>query len=401
MKYGAFLPLAKPTDQDRFGKLDIIRTSVDRPEIAIAIVPIERGMQSSYAQLLPIVDAGWDNPNTTEGIVPTPGAIKKTIIFVDGRGKISHLVGLLRGRLEAHGYSVTQSREVVGMYTGHVSKVDQDKLYQAFKNDDARVRIMVATTALGMDMDLSNVERIYQWGWLLTRDLGDLVQRFGRGARQPGQKAVATFFAPYYAFDSLAGNVSNRVSPLAKDSTSSNRMRVFQRKDRFAIRRTHMSQSISVENLSQNDTGAEAVSGTDDSDDSSPDGIWDDTDQEDQSNVENTFAENSSRNGVRKRPARRNCFNAVQRARATGQAPLNVTLWSKTELEQRTNIDKDDAANRNRWLAFINSKCHRQFLLDHFQEYLCRGHSATQASARGVLYWVQPLSRPASVPPID
>jgi len=45
------------------GDLEIIRTSVDRPEIGISIQPIERGQQTSYEQLFAFLHNAVD-PNT-------------------------------------------------------------------------------------------------------------------------------------------------------------------------------------------------------------------------------------------------------------------------------------------------------------------------------------------------
>ena len=72
-----------------------------------------------------------------------------------------------------------------------------------FKEDDSNIHIIIATTVLSMGMDFSKVELVIQWSFLITKDIGDLIQRFGRGARRPGQRAVGILFVPYYAFNCL------------------------------------------------------------------------------------------------------------------------------------------------------------------------------------------------------
>ena len=59
VSYGGFKKIGSYDGADNNGCLEIIRTSVDRPEIAICIVPIEQGGQGSYSQILGCVDAGF------------------------------------------------------------------------------------------------------------------------------------------------------------------------------------------------------------------------------------------------------------------------------------------------------------------------------------------------------
>ncbi|KAF1972714.1 hypothetical protein BU23DRAFT_568906 [Bimuria novae-zelandiae CBS 107.79] len=100
------------------------------------------------------------------------------------------------------------------MYTRHVASFNKTQIYANFKAVKSPIRIMVCTTALGMGMDISGIERVYQWGFPITMDLGDLVQRFGRGARGSGQTATAVFFVPYYMFNCLSGDAGTSGQPV-------------------------------------------------------------------------------------------------------------------------------------------------------------------------------------------
>lgn len=159
---------------------------------------------TNYAQILGHVDVGIEDEK------PMPGKIPKTVVFIDGRSKIMHLADLFRDRLVCHlGYTMEQANRVVRTYSGRVAQADQDAIYQAFEDNACEVRIVVCTTALGMGMDISGVAEVFQWDIPITDDLGDLVQRFGRGARRPGQYATATFFVPYYYFNCLGQDTDN------------------------------------------------------------------------------------------------------------------------------------------------------------------------------------------------
>jgi len=107
LQSGCFQTLANSTE-DTPMRLRIIRTSVDRPEIAIGIVPIPIGCQTSYNQLVNCMDMGID----TETSQIVPSRIPKTIIFLDGRDKIAALARLIQSRLLGKGCPLTDVQSV-------------------------------------------------------------------------------------------------------------------------------------------------------------------------------------------------------------------------------------------------------------------------------------------------
>jgi superfamily II DNA helicase RecQ len=134
---------------------------------------------------------------------PTPQRIPKTIVFVDGRKKVTSVASYLKKIIVEKGYPVQLTHQTIGIYTSNVPKYDQDKLYDIFREKGSSIRIGVATTALGMGMNIPDISIVVQWDIPVTNNLGDLWQRFGRAARGPGEKGIAILFAPYWAFDSL------------------------------------------------------------------------------------------------------------------------------------------------------------------------------------------------------
>ena len=110
----------RPYGPDTLGHLDIIRTSIDRPEIAIGIMPIEPKKQTSYEQLLGCLDKAFSD----EGSEPTQHRIPKTILFVDGRARISRVASMLKQHLISKGYSPTLAYNTIGVYTARVAPSD-------------------------------------------------------------------------------------------------------------------------------------------------------------------------------------------------------------------------------------------------------------------------------------
>jgi hypothetical protein len=58
---------------------EVVRTSVNRPDVAICIYSIPRGKLSSFESLYFLLDASTDSNNAA-----TPDQIPKTVIFIDG-----------------------------------------------------------------------------------------------------------------------------------------------------------------------------------------------------------------------------------------------------------------------------------------------------------------------------
>ena len=141
--------------------------------------------------------------NTTASKRLTPQSIPKTIIFVDGRIKVAAIANCLKEWLIQKGYSCPLAHKTIEVYTSQVPKFDQDRIYTEFKKEQSVIHILVAMTALGMGMDIPDVEFVLQWGFPLTKDISDLWQRFGRAARAQGKKGIAVLLVPYWAFDNL------------------------------------------------------------------------------------------------------------------------------------------------------------------------------------------------------
>jgi len=157
----------------------------------------------------------------------TPMQISKSIVFVDGRVSVNQAAAYLQQALVERSKDTTDVTRryetgssgpycvsnIVETYTSQVSKFDRDTRYAEFKKLDSRIRIMVATTALGMGVNVPDVERVVLWRLPITRDLGDYWQRLGHGGRGEGRTSLGLIFLPYWMFDTEgASQPSNQPS---------------------------------------------------------------------------------------------------------------------------------------------------------------------------------------------
>jgi helicase-like protein len=133
----------------------------------------------------------------------TPCRIPKTIIFVDGTSKINTVVELIRQWLQELGYPADKAAEVVCSYSSHTSRFDQDAIIAEFEKPDSNICIIVATSAIGMGMDIGDVAVAVQFGLPIGEGIDELWQRWGRLARAPGSVGTGVLFAPYWLFDCM------------------------------------------------------------------------------------------------------------------------------------------------------------------------------------------------------
>lgn len=175
--------------------LKIIRTDLDRPDITLRVEQLPAGKLSDFRSMwFAVKDASKDG-------VPTPAAIPKTIIFMDSRTSIRRATFQLREFLKKHhGYNKALFNQTVEMYTSRTAKWDKDRIVSEFQKEDSHFRIIVATTALGLGVDLPDVDVVIQWGIPPSLDLCDLWQRWGRCCRAQGRRGIAFLFAPWYYF---------------------------------------------------------------------------------------------------------------------------------------------------------------------------------------------------------
>lgn len=190
----------------------VLRTSVDRPDVSLCVVPLPRSKLKSW-------DVLWFlfREQQAFGVTgATPSNIPKTIIFIDGKKRIHYasvwimetLVRLSSDFPPDARYTTEKSAgprcviNAVRVFTATSSQYDRDTIFAEFMSPSSQIRVIIATTVLGMGINIADVDRVVTHGIPITRSLGDLWQRLGRGGRGEGRTSKAFVLLPYYLFDS-------------------------------------------------------------------------------------------------------------------------------------------------------------------------------------------------------
>ena len=181
------------------GDLEIIRTSIDRPDISLCICPIPAGKATTYELLGYLLKDAVDVE-----CKPTPLRIPKAVIFIDGLTKVKRVAEALQAVLvRQYRYPVELAVRTIESFTSRTPAFDQDRIYNEFEKSDSYIRVCSATTSLGMGIDIPDIETVNQWDIPTSSDVKDLWQRIGRAVRKPGLFGSAVLFVPYWMFDRL------------------------------------------------------------------------------------------------------------------------------------------------------------------------------------------------------
>jgi superfamily II DNA or RNA helicase len=163
----------------------------DRTNISLFTAPIERGQLQTRAPLLELVPteaATWD-PGSSEPEWD-PMDIPKTLVFIDDRMACCTLKTELINKFPDAVRGLAQG--IVCEYHRTMSQKALDRNLRALR--DGTCRIMVCTDAVGMGLDVPDIERVVQWrvpGWLTVCGWW---QRAGRAARHPDAAGAAIVY---------------------------------------------------------------------------------------------------------------------------------------------------------------------------------------------------------------
>lgn len=312
----------------RFGgfddTLEVIRTSVDRPEISICIVPIPSGKLGNFDTLyflLAKASTSISGQEHGEETTPTPANIDKTVVFIDSVNQTRKLQNVMVDWLVQKGYSPQLARQTIQLYHSYLSDVDKDLIISEFQSEESAIRVLVSTSGMGTGMNISDVRNVIQWRFTIGDSILDTWQRFGRAVRKAGLHGFALLMVPYWVFDRLGvypvGYVPSGRRPNAR-ATMKKTLRNMTPADRARVR------------SSQQDPD-EAL-GHDSSDMS-------DTSQSFRcSNSQDTMAgEQANRRGGKGH------------------------VWSAVDIRRRQKLP-------SQWSELCNSPCHREFFLAFLQE---------------------------------
>jgi hypothetical protein len=167
----------------------------DRPNISLFTVPIAKGQiqtREPLFNLLPREAADWD-PETFEEDSEcwSPWDIPKTLIFIDDRSECctltTELIKVFRKDLQA-----SEGRDIVREYHSTMSAKALERNLKALQ--EGICRIMVCTDAVGMGLDVPDIERVVQWRVPPWLTVSGWWQRAGRAARHPDRTGMAIIY---------------------------------------------------------------------------------------------------------------------------------------------------------------------------------------------------------------
>jgi len=157
----------------------------------INILIAEQPSRRSYDPLLDLL------PTTDDELKK----FAKTLIFVDSVLEARCLAIALREKLESN-LPESDSWRVVRTYYSSIDDEKKDATIRLFRNGEALVT--VATDAMSLGVDISNIERVIQWGVTERLTLDTLVQRIGRAARISSMLGLAIVYSPRDLLDPVS-----------------------------------------------------------------------------------------------------------------------------------------------------------------------------------------------------
>ena len=124
-------------------------------------------------------------------------SMERAIIFCRSYDSCWEVYRLFRSRLgedmsEPRGYVNFPSLRLVDMYTACTHPDVKDTLLTQFQSSDSCLRVVVATIAFGMGLNIPNVRKVIHWG--PPGDIESYMQETGRGGRD-GLPATAILYA--------------------------------------------------------------------------------------------------------------------------------------------------------------------------------------------------------------
>ena len=120
----------------------------------------------------------------------------KSVLFVRQYSDCSDLYSLLQRKLGANfthppGYPNLSQFRQVEMFTRVLTTSKKQQILSSFSSCDSNIRLIIATSAFGLGVDIADIWRIMHWG--LPSSIEEYVQESGRAGRD-GNDAQAILF---------------------------------------------------------------------------------------------------------------------------------------------------------------------------------------------------------------
>lgn len=165
-------------------KVQVLYTSIDRPELAFRVGVIPKNTRRLFTALR----LSFDPPSSPEPAQTPidPATIDKTVIFFDSENELYSALDAIIDylmRKERFKYTKQQCHSIIGTYTSNTHEKDKSILMSTFQKPESTIRVVLASEALGMGVDLSDIRRTVLYGPPKNLLPATLLQRGGRACR--------------------------------------------------------------------------------------------------------------------------------------------------------------------------------------------------------------------------
>ncbi|KAF8458788.1 P-loop containing nucleoside triphosphate hydrolase protein, partial [Kalaharituber pfeilii] len=158
---------------------ELLRRSVDRPNICIMVCPIMSTIES-------FDDLAFIIPRN----IRKPEDIPKTMVFTDSLRETCRITTNLSNRVPKNIADI--GLHLVLEYSTAITYDRRAYNLELFASGECRV--LVCTEACGMGVNIPDVERVIQWRISTTTNLSNIYQRLGRAARKPNVQGLGIIF---------------------------------------------------------------------------------------------------------------------------------------------------------------------------------------------------------------
>lgn len=194
-------------------RIKVQRTSIDRPELLLRTGFIPRNTRSAYSALRYLFDGA--SLSTIEKVIPKH--IPKTIVFFDSKREAHQAHDECRSYLkksQRHRYSEQQALEIVQVFTRDTHDEDKESIIKDLQrpDDDSSVRVVLATEALGLGVNITSILRVVLYGLIKGGEIAVMWQRGGRAARNGQDGEIVILVDEWVIGDRLVHSSGQKAS---------------------------------------------------------------------------------------------------------------------------------------------------------------------------------------------
>jgi len=125
---------------------------------------------------------------------------EKTIIYCPSISACNEVYGYLQNSLRADGYKDGKlnsfSHRLYNVYFANVGPTTKKHIQDSFPSSDSVIRVLIATIAFGIGVDVPDISRVVHWG--LSKNALSFWQETGRGGRNGGAATEHLYVVPKY-----------------------------------------------------------------------------------------------------------------------------------------------------------------------------------------------------------